>query len=89
MSKPIVVEVTKATEAFPKGAILGYESEAQASKILGDGAFKVTGHQDGTAMEAPARPKRRRKKKADAKADKEVPRQSEKNADAKADKDQT
>ncbi len=67
MSKPIVVEVTKATEAFPKGAILGYESEAQASKILGDGAFKITGHQDGTAMEVP----RQSEKKSDAKADKD------------------
>ncbi len=66
MSKPIVVEVTKDTEAFPKGAILGYESEAQAARILGDGAFKITGHQDGSAMEAP----RRSEKKSDAKAEK-------------------
>lgn len=67
MSKPIVVEVTKATEAFPKGAILGYESEAQASKILGAGAYKVTGHQDGE----PYQPSQPKPAKSDAKADKD------------------
>jgi hypothetical protein len=52
-SKPIVVEVTKATEGYQKGAVLGYESESDAKKVLGDGNFKITAHQDGTVYEAP------------------------------------
>ena len=51
MSKPIVVEVTKTGTDWPKGAELGYESEAQARKALGDGAFKVLRHQDGSPVE--------------------------------------
>lgn len=61
MSKPIVVETTKATAGFPKGAELGFDTEAKAAKILGDDAFKVVRFQDGSVYEAP--------KKATAKAD--------------------
>lgn len=52
MSKPIVVEVTKQTEGYQKGAVLGYESEADARKILGDD-FKIVQYQDGSDYEAP------------------------------------
>lgn len=54
MSRPIVVELTKATDAYPKGAELGFDTEAQARKALGeDASFKVTRYQDGGPYEAP------------------------------------
>ena len=53
MSRPIVVETTKVTDDYPKGAELGFETEAKATSTLGDGAFKVTRYQDGGAYEAP------------------------------------
>ena len=53
MSKPIVVETTKATDDYPKGAELGFETETKATSTLGEGAFKVTRYQDGGAYEAP------------------------------------
>ncbi len=54
MAKPIVVQVTKQTDDYGKGAELGFESEAKATSILGEGAFKVVRYQDQTAYEAPA-----------------------------------
>ena len=51
-SKPIRVITTKAAGDYPKGAELGFASEKDAASVLGEGAFKVTGHQDGTAYEA-------------------------------------
>lgn len=54
MSRPIVVETTREADGFPKGARLGYDSEAQARKVLGDG-FTVVSYQDGTEYEAPER----------------------------------
>ena len=53
MSRPIVVETTKVTDDYPKGAELGFENEAKASSVLGEGAFKVTRYQDGGAYDAP------------------------------------
>ena len=55
MSKPIRVQTTKAVNAYPKGAELGFESEAKATSVLGEGSFKVLGYQDGSAYEAPKR----------------------------------
>lgn len=52
-SKPIRVQLTKATARYPKGAELGFETEAKAASVLGDGAFKVVSHQDGSTYEAP------------------------------------
>ena len=52
-TKPIVVQVTKATDGWVKGAELGFDSEAKATSALGDGTFKVLRHQDGSAVEAP------------------------------------
>jgi hypothetical protein len=40
---------------YPKGAELGFASEAKATSTLGEGAFKVLRHQDGTEYEAPKR----------------------------------
>ena len=54
MSNPIVAEVTKATGGYAKGAELGFENEAKARKVLGDGNFKITRQQDGTPIEKPA-----------------------------------
>ena len=54
-SKPIRVQLTKAAGGYPKGAELGFESEAKAASVLGEGAFKVLGNQDGTAYDAPKR----------------------------------
>ncbi len=53
MSKDIVVELTRAVGTYPKGAELGFASEAKATSTLGDGAFKVVRNQDGTAIDAP------------------------------------
>ncbi len=53
MAKPIVVQVTKQTGDYVKGAELGFDSEAKATSTLGDGTFKVVRHQDQTAYEAP------------------------------------
>ncbi len=53
MATPIVIEVTQDTEFWPKGALLGFESEANARKALGDDAFKVLRHQDGEPYDAP------------------------------------
>lgn len=53
MAKPIVVELTKANGDFPKGALLGFETESKASSTLGDGSFKVLRHQDGTLIDEP------------------------------------
>lgn len=59
MSKPIVVELTKATAAYPKGAELGFATEAQARQALGDDtAFRIVRYQDGTEYEAPQRVKK-------------------------------
>lgn len=63
-SKPIVVELTKAVEGYgPKGATFGYDSEAKAASVLGEGAFKVLRHQDGGEVEP------RKAAKSDAKKD--------------------
>lgn len=48
MTEPIVVETTKQTEGYPKGAELGFASVAKAESILGEGAFKVVRNQDGS-----------------------------------------
>ncbi len=53
MSKDIVIELTRAVGTFPKGAELGFASEAKATSTLGDGAFKVVRYQNGEAIEAP------------------------------------
>lgn len=52
-SKPIRVQLTKAVNAYPKGTELGFASEKDAASVLGEGAFKVLGNQDGSAYEAP------------------------------------
>ncbi len=52
MTKPIVVETTRQVGDYPKGAELGFESEARARSVLDD-AFKVTGYQDRSEYEAP------------------------------------
>lgn len=52
MSKPIVVELTKDTNGYPKGAELGYDSEAKARKVLGE-SFKVVRYQSGDPYDAP------------------------------------
>lgn len=62
MTKPIVVRLTKAAAGFPKGAELGYATEAQARTVLGDDTFTVVRHQDGSAYEAPKRAKSDEKK---------------------------
>jgi len=51
MSKEIVVQVSKQTDAYVKGAELGFASEAKAASVLGDGNFKVIGYQDKSPME--------------------------------------
>lgn len=62
MSRPIVVQLTKATDAYPKGAELGFATEAQARKALGDDAeFKVVRYQDGGEVEQP-KPSRKAEK---------------------------
>lgn len=53
MAKPIVVELTKAANGYPKGAELGFATEAKATSVLGEGSFKVTRHQDGSPVEQP------------------------------------
>jgi hypothetical protein len=58
MGKPIVVELTKDTNGFPKGAQFGFASEAKATSALGADAFKVVEYQDKTAYEAPAAPQK-------------------------------
>lgn len=55
MSTPIVVRLTKPVRDYPKGAELGFATEAQARKVLGDDTFTVVRHQDNTAYEAPKR----------------------------------
>lgn len=52
--KPIRVEVTRQAAGYPKGAVLGFESEAKAASILGEGTFKVTAYQDGSTYTPPA-----------------------------------
>ena len=52
-SKPIRVQTTKATDSYPKGAELGFASEKDATSVLGEGAFKVLNHQDGSSYTAP------------------------------------
>ncbi|MDQ3540652.1 MAG: hypothetical protein M3440_08195 [Chloroflexota bacterium] len=54
MVKPIVVQVTKQTGDYVKGAELGFDSEAKATSTLGDGTFKIVRHQDFSEYEAPA-----------------------------------
>ncbi len=54
MSKDIVVQVSKQTGDYVKGAELGFASEAKATSVLGDGNFKVIGYQDKSPYEAPA-----------------------------------
>jgi hypothetical protein len=54
MAKPIRVRLTKATDDWPKGAELGYASEAQASKALGE-HYAVVSHVDTSEYVAPER----------------------------------
>jgi hypothetical protein len=58
MSKPIVVQVTRNTDAWPKGTELGFDSEAKATSALGEGAFKVIGYQDKSEYTAPVAPQK-------------------------------
>lgn len=54
MSKPIRVQLTKAVPGYgPKGSQYGYDTEADATRVLGEGAFKVLGNQDGSLVDAP------------------------------------
>ncbi len=53
MAKPIVVQVTKQTGDYVKGAELGFDSEAKATSTLGDGTFKIVRYQDFSEYEAP------------------------------------
>ena len=55
-SKPIRVQLMKAAGGYPKGAELGFESEAKAASVLGEGAFKVLAYQNGEAWDAPKKP---------------------------------
>ena len=55
MSKPVVAEVTKANARYPKGAELGFDSEAKAKSVLGEGNYKITRYQSGDPYEAPKR----------------------------------
>lgn len=52
-NKPIVVELTKEANGFPKGAELGFASEAKATSTLGEDTFRVVRHQDMTPVDAP------------------------------------
>lgn len=62
MAKDIIVRLTKNVDGYgSKGAELGYSSEAQARKVLGDDTFTVVSYQDGSPLEQP--------KKSAAKAD--------------------
>lgn len=58
MANRIRVEVTRTTDAWPKGAELGFDNEADATRVLGDGAFKVVSLIDGSPYEKPAEPKK-------------------------------
>ncbi|MDQ3654011.1 MAG: hypothetical protein M3457_02880 [Chloroflexota bacterium] len=73
MTRDIVVETTKATDAWPKGTELGYASEAKATSVLGEGAFRVVRYQDGTAIEP--RPQKAAPRKRKAPVKKVVPAQ--------------
>lgn len=54
-SKPLVIQLTKAVGAYPKGAELGVDKASDADKLF-EGAYKITGYQDGSAYEPPAPP---------------------------------
>lgn len=54
MTKGIVVRLTKSVDGYGgKGVELGYSSEAQARKVLGDDTFTVVSYQDGSPVEQP------------------------------------
>lgn len=53
MSKDIVVELTRAVGPYPKGAELGFASEAKAKQVLGEDTFKVTGLQSREPYQEP------------------------------------
>jgi hypothetical protein len=55
-SKPILVRTTWDTAGWIKGSELGFDSVAKAEKVLGEGAFTVVSHQDGSPYEAPKAP---------------------------------
>jgi len=65
MTKPIVATLTKTVGAYPKGAELGFDSEAKAAKELGEGSFRIDRYQDGTLVE-----ELKSSRSSDAKADK-------------------
>mgnify|MGYP006207318133 FL=1 len=52
-SKPIRVQLTRATARYPKGAEFGFESEKDAASVLDKGSFKVISNQDGSPVESP------------------------------------
>lgn len=52
MTLAIRVVLTRDAETWPKGTELGFEDEAAATKTLGEGAFKVVSHVDGSPYEA-------------------------------------
>ncbi len=56
MANPIRVQLTKASGDWPKGTELGFDSEAAASKSLGEGTYKVTGTIDGGVWAEPDAP---------------------------------
>ncbi len=71
MAKPIVVQVTKATDDYIKGAEFGFDTEAKAASTLGDGNFKIVRYQDQSPYEAPVQsstPKRNRRSGANTQA---------------------
>jgi len=65
MTKPIVATLTKAVGAYPKGAELGFDSEAKATRELGEGSFRIDRYQSGEVYEEP-----KASRSSDAKADK-------------------
>ena len=65
MTKPIRVQMTRKTDMYPKGAELGFDSEAKATSVPGEGTFKVLSYQDGQPVPEPKSPP-----KADSKGEK-------------------
>lgn len=60
MSRPIVARVTKQTDDYLKDAEYGFESDAAARKVLGEGNYTIDRYQSGEVYEAP-KPKSEKK----------------------------
>lgn len=54
-NKHIRVQLTKDAGGHRKGAELGFETEAKATSVLGEGAFKILGLQNGQLYETAKR----------------------------------